>query len=303
MKQLRTLEDLTIEQLQTILFHANQMDDMVVKKYNPPITVANLFFEASTRTKCSFEMAEKELGLHTLHFDVGSSSVQKGETLYDTVKTLEMIGCKAVVIRHPEKAYYKELENINIPVINAGDGAGDHPTQSLLDLLTIQQEFVLFQGLHVVICGDIRHSRVARTNANILRKLGAKVSFAGPKEWMDPDITLGNVISMDEAVKTADVMMMLRIQTERHERGSKGWTKESYHREFGLTLEREKVMGEHAIIMHPAPVNRGVEIASELVECSRSRIFKQIKNGVLVRKAVLAYVLNLMEVKKYERVI
>ncbi|MFA9557386.1 aspartate carbamoyltransferase catalytic subunit [Evansella sp. AB-rgal1] len=301
MKHLRTLEDLSIEQLEKILYEANKMEKKLFASSDRK-TVANLFFEPSTRTKCSFEMAQKELGLHTLHFDVDSSSVQKGETLYDTVKTLESIGVEAVVIRHPQKAYYKELENINIPIINAGDGAGDHPTQSLLDLLTIQQEFLVFQGLHVVICGDIRHSRVARTNANILRKLGAKVSFAGPAEWMDEDITLGNVISMDEAVKSADVMMMLRIQTERHDSGE-GWTKETYHEEFGLTLRREKVMKKNAIILHPAPVNRDVELASELVECSRSRIFKQMRNGVLVRKAVLAFALNMMEVKKYERVI
>lgn len=303
MRQLRTLEDLSVKELQDILFQASQMEKRELKKTDPPITVANLFFEASTRTKCSFEMAEKELGLHTLHFDVDSSSVQKGETLYDTVKTLEMIGVKAVVIRHPEKAYYNELDGINIPVINAGDGAGDHPTQSLLDLLTIQQEFTKFKGLHIVICGDIRHSRVARTNAVILRKLGAKVSFSGPEAWMDPSITQGDVISIDEAVKTADVMMMLRIQTERHGDGNEGWTKEEYLEQFGLTIEREKQMADHAIIMHPAPVNRDVEIDSKLVECSRSRIFKQIKNGVLVRKAVLAYVLHLTEVKKYERAI
>ncbi|MDG5788263.1 aspartate carbamoyltransferase catalytic subunit [Evansella sp. AB-P1] len=302
MKHLRTLEDLTLEQLEKLLSLANEMDKISLKQSEPPITVANLFFEPSTRTKCSFEMAQKELGLHSLHFETNFSSVQKGETLYDTVKTLESIGVKAVVIRHPEKAYYKELENINIPIVNAGDGAGDHPSQSLLDLLTIQQEFVIFQGLHIVICGDIRHSRVARTNANILRKLGSKVSFAGPEEWMDREITKGNVISMDKAVKEADVMMMLRIQTERHDM-SEGWTKEAYHEAYGLTVGREKLMKKNAVILHPAPVNRDVEIASELVECDRSRIFKQMKNGVLVRKAILAYVLNLLEVKKYERVI
>ncbi|MBU9712446.1 aspartate carbamoyltransferase catalytic subunit [Evansella tamaricis] len=303
MRHLRTLEDLTVDQLEKLLAEANKQKDYLTGWGKPPITVANLFFEPSTRTKCSFEMAQKELGLHTLHFDVDSSSVQKGESLYDTVKTLEAIGCKAVVIRHPEEAYYNQLEGINIPIINAGDGSGNHPTQSLLDLLTIQQEFLIFQGVHVVICGDIRHSRVARTNANILRKLGAKVSFSGPEEWMDDYITQGNVISMDEAVETADVMMMLRIQTERH--GTEGgWSKEDYHQEFGLTIEREKRMKDNAIILHPAPVNRDVELASELVECNRSRIFKQMENGVLIRKEVLAYVLQLVEEEKvYERII
>ncbi|SDY75020.1 aspartate carbamoyltransferase catalytic subunit [Evansella caseinilytica] len=302
MKQLRTLDDLSLEQIENILNHANRLEKYRTAKSPCCLTVANLFFEPSTRTKCSFEMAEKELGLHTLHFDVGSSSVQKGETLYDTVKTLEMIGCQAVVIRHPQQAYYEELEGISIPVVNAGDGAGDHPTQSLLDLLTIQQEFLIFQGIHVVICGDIRHSRVARTNANILRKLGAKVSFSGPQAWMDEDITQGDVVSIDEAVEAADVMMMLRIQTERHD-GTVIWQKEAYHQQFGLTLEREKRMKRDAVILHPAPVNRDVELASELVECPRSRIFKQMKNGVLVRKAVLAHVLNIKEEMTYERVI
>ncbi|MBU9720419.1 MULTISPECIES: aspartate carbamoyltransferase catalytic subunit [Bacillaceae] len=303
MRHLRTLDDLTVDQIERLLVRADSQGSYITRE-TPPQTVANLFFEPSTRTKCSFEMAQKELGLHSLHFDVEHSSVQKGETLYDTVKTLESIGCKAVVIRHPMDAYYKQLEGINIPIINAGDGSGNHPTQSLLDLLTIQQEFLIFQGVNVVICGDIRHSRVARTNANILRKLGAKVSFSGPKAWMDDKITRGKVLSMDEAVELADVMMMLRIQTERHNEEDI-WTKEAYHQEFGLTLEREKKMKENAIILHPAPVNRDVELASDLVECERSRIFKQMENGVKVRKEVLAYALNIdvEEEKSYERIV
>ncbi|WP_026689972.1 aspartate carbamoyltransferase catalytic subunit [Alteribacter aurantiacus] len=294
MFQLRTLDDLTATELDQLLSDASSL---LVKKDSEPLkqkSVANLFFEPSTRTKSSFEMAEHQLGLHVLPFDVEHSSVQKGETLYDTVKTLEAIGCDAVVIRHPEKGYYKSLEGISIPIINAGDGAGDHPTQSLLDLLTIQQEFLFFQHLNVVIIGDVRHSRVARTNARMLRKLGARVSFAGPPEWMDDDITCGNVISMDEAVETADVIMLLRIQVERHE--EKGdWTKENYHETYGLTEEREARMKSGAIIMHPAPFNRGVEIADPVVECERSRIFKQITNGVAVRKAVLKRALSLKE--------
>jgi aspartate carbamoyltransferase catalytic subunit len=247
-------------------------------------------------------MAEKQLGIDIIPFDVSHSSVQKGETLYDTAKTLEAIGCRALIIRHPEMKYYEQLNGLTIPIINAGDGAGDHPTQSLLDLLTIKQEFNRFDGLHVVISGDIRHSRVAHTNAKILKKLGARVSYSGPLEWMDPELTEDEYLTMDEAVDQADVLMLLRIQTERHD-GEGGYTKETYHRQFGLTVEREMRMKSHSIIMHPAPVNREVELAGSLVECKRSRIFKQMTNGVKVRKAILAHVLNLKGEKQYDHVI
>ncbi|MCR6107145.1 aspartate carbamoyltransferase catalytic subunit [Salipaludibacillus agaradhaerens] len=302
MKQLRTLNDLTLPELQTILFEADTCRTSQDRRWGEQPIVANLFFEPSTRTKCSFEMAEKQLGIDIIPFDVSHSSVQKGETLYDTAKTLEAIGCRALIIRHPEMKYYEQLNGLTIPIINAGDGAGDHPTQSLLDLLTIKQEFNRFDGLHVVICGDIRHSRVAHTNAKILKKLGARVSYSGPLEWMDPELTSDEYLTMDEAVVQADVLMLLRIQTERHD-GEGGYTKETYHRQFGLTVEREMRMKSDSIIMHPAPVNRGVELAGSLVECRRSRIFKQMTNGVKVRKAILAHVLNLKGEKQYDHVI
>lgn len=249
--------------------------------------VTNLFFEPSTRTKFSFEVAEKKLGFQVLNFEAENSSVQKGETLYDTVRTLEAIGTNIVVIRHPQDHYFDELVGkINIPIINGGDGCGHHPTQSLLDLLTIKQEFGTFEGLKVVIVGDIRHSRVARSNAEVLHRLGASVWFSGPRAWIDETIPYGQFIDIDDAVEMADVMMMLRIQHERH--AVKMVTEKSdYHEAYGLTLEREKRMKKDSIIMHPAPINRGVEIASELVECERSRIFKQMTNGVAVRMAVL----------------
>ncbi|MGJ9381341.1 aspartate carbamoyltransferase [Salipaludibacillus neizhouensis] len=302
MRQLRTLNDLSMPELEYLLKEADRQTYSSKPMHMEQIIVANLFFEPSTRTKCSFEMAEKQLGIETIAFDATHSSVQKGETLYDTAKTLEAIGCKALIIRHPELRYYDQLKGLNIPVINAGDGAGDHPTQSLLDLLTIRQEFQRFDSLHVVICGDIRHSRVAHTNAKILEKLGAKVSYSGPLEWMDPQLKEDQYLTMDEAVEQADVLMLLRIQTERHD-GNGGYTQETYHNQYGLTVEREKKMKKEAILLHPAPFNRGVELADELVECERSRIFKQMKNGVSVRKAVLAHVLNLKGEKFYDRVI
>ncbi|MCT8139760.1 aspartate carbamoyltransferase catalytic subunit [Anaerobacillus sp. CMMVII] len=287
MKHLLTITELHNEEILEILHEAQQFSEGKMWTPSPDKFVANLFFEPSTRTKFSFEVAEKKLCLHVLNFESQSSSVQKGETLYDTVKTLEAIGANAVVIRHPQDHYFDELVGgISIPIINGGDGCGHHPTQCLLDLLTIQQEFVIFQGLNVVIVGDIRHSRVARSNADVLKRLGANVYFSGPEQWMDDTMVNGNYLPMDEAVKIADVMMMLRIQHERHAFKMIS-SKEEYHELFGLTTEREAMMKKSSIIMHPAPINRDVEIASPLVECERSRIFKQMTNGVAVRQAVL----------------
>jgi aspartate carbamoyltransferase catalytic subunit len=226
--------------------------------------------------------------LEVIPFEVQMSSVQKGESLYDTVRTMEAIGLDAIVIRHQQDRYFEELvDRIHIPIINAGDGCGHHPTQSLLDLLTIQQEFKRFAGLKVAIIGDIRHSRVARSNANALVRLGAEVVFAGPEAWFDNEMPSGcRIETIDEAITTSDVVMLLRIHHERHlekEEGSIG----DYHQQYGLTEQREKMMKQDSIIMHPAPVNRGVEIADSLVECKRSRIFKQMENGVYVRMAVI----------------
>ncbi len=296
MKHLLTMSDLSKSDISNILRKAKQFDlknsMMNFKKYY----IANLFFESSTRTKVSFEMAERRLGMQIISFDVGASSVNKGESLYDTVKTLESIGIDAVVIRHPEDRYFESwLDDVNISVINGGDGCGNHPSQCLLDLFTIQEEFGDFTGLKVVIAGDLRHSRVARSNAEALTKLHAEVYFSGPKEWMEEnDLYEYRHIDMDEAVKIADVMMLLRIQHERHDQ-SVTLSGSDYLAKYGLTIEREKKMKTKSIIMHPAPVNRNVEMADELVECDRSRIFKQMKNGVPVRMAILDYVLNKKE--------
>jgi aspartate carbamoyltransferase catalytic subunit len=286
---LLTTSQLNIDEIEEILQTASDFSKGKSWSPNKKYLISNLFFEPSTRTKSSFEVAERRLGLEVIPFEVQTSSVRKGETLYDTVRTLEAIGLDAVVIRHNADDYFKELENgISIPIINAGDGRGHHPTQSLLDLLTIQQEFGRFEGLKVAIIGDIRHSRVARSNADALVRLGAKVIFSGPKEWVDlnelPDGC--RYMDMEKAVKEADVVMLLRVQHERHD-GKKLFQKEEYHKEFGLTVERERLMKPGSIILHPAPVNRGVEIADELVESKRSRIFKQMENGVYVRMAVL----------------
>lgn len=288
MKDLLTTTSLSIGEIQSILDDAQRFAKGEQWKPAQQSFVANLFFEPSTRTKSSFEMAERKLGLEVIPFEANTSSVLKGETLYDTVRTLESIGVQAVVIRHNIDQYFKELVGrVGIPVINAGDGCGHHPTQSLLDLLTIQQEYGRFAGLKAAIIGDIRHSRVARSNADVLTRLGAKVVFSGPEEWFDESLLEnGSYEDVDTAIETSDVVMLLRIQHERHHEENSSSAKE-YHRSYGLTIARENRMKPNSIIMHPAPVNRNVEIADELVECSRSRIFTQMKNGVFVRMAVL----------------
>lgn len=293
MKHLLTMADLQPADIEEILSTAERFKNG--EQWTPvtPRYIANLFFENSTRTKCSFEMAERKLGLQVIPFEIGTSSVSKGETLYDTVKTLEAIGIDAVVIRHEKDRYFDDLiDHMSIPILNGGDGCGNHPTQCLLDLLTIKEEFGSFQGLKVSIIGDITHSRVARSNAEALKKLGAEVYFSGPTEWFPQDLVeSGQYLPVDEAVKTGDAVMLLRVQHERHESTSK-LTKEEYHQQFGLTPVRAALMKEHGIIMHPAPVNRGVEIADVLVESKKSRIFRQMENGVFVRMAVLKRALD-----------
>ncbi|MGM9986585.1 MAG: aspartate carbamoyltransferase catalytic subunit [Bacillaceae bacterium] len=285
MNHLLTMTELATTEVNDILDEAQRFADGLEVMPTKKVVAANLFFENSTRTRFSFEVAEKKMGMDVLNFSVETSSVQKGETLYDTVKTLEAIGVNAVVIRHNEERYFDQLVNkINIPILNGGDGTGHHPTQCLLDLLTIRQEFGRFHRLKVGIVGDIRHSRVARSNAEMLTRLGAKVYFSSPEIWKDENNTFGEYISLDELVATVDVVMLLRVQHERH---SERADMQNYLQNYGLTVERERKMKPNAIIMHPAPFNRGVEIDSELVECERSRIFKQMTNGVYVRMAVL----------------
>jgi len=257
-------------------------------QFHGKLFAANLFYEPSTRTKTSFMVAEKKLGLEVLDFSLESSSAQKGETLYDTAKTFEAVGANLLVIRHGADNWFEELAGLTIPVINAGAGKAEHPSQCLLDLLTIYQEFGRFKGLNIVIAGDIRHSRVAKSNAKALQRLGATVYLSAAYGFEDPELEFP-YISMDEAAEISDVLMLLRVQHERH---TEHRDISDYLTAYGLTKTREKNMKEHAIIMHPAPVNRGIEIDSDLVECGRSRIFKQMKNGVFVRMAIISNLLQ-----------
>lgn len=262
-----------------------------------PAYAVNLFFENSTRTKTSFQMAQMRLGMNVLEFEAGTSSVKKGESLYDTVKTMESIGVNVAVIRHPENEYYNQLINhsdFKIGIVNGGDGSGQHPSQCLLDMMTINEEFGDFKGLKVLIIGDLSHSRVAHSNAMMLNRLGAEVYFAGPEKWYDPTLEqYGTFGDFDELLPQMDVVNLLRVQNERLTTADgQAFDANQYHQAYGLTLERAAKMKQGAIIMHPAPVNRGVEIDSSLVEASNSRIFQQMTNGVYTRMAILSRVLR-----------
>ena len=284
MNSLFQLSSLSVDEIQHLLDVAEQCRQGRFIDSEKGKIVANLFFEPSTRTQYSFNTAEEKLGMKVINFNAQASSMQKGETFYDTVKTFESFGIDAVVIRDRQDEYYKQLQGrINIPILNAGDGKKDHPTQSLLDLMTIRQEFGHFDGLKIAIVGDVKYSRVAHTNIEVMQRLGMRCFISGPEEYRDPQY---GYIDFDQAVKDMDVIMLLRVQHERHEQAM-SLTQEEYHARYGLTLERVKAMKDTAIIMHPAPFNRGVEIADEVVECRKSRIFKQINNGVFVRMAVL----------------
>ena len=289
MNDLVSMKQLSESEILAILDRAQNFEEYGARELPRKYTISNLFFEPSTRTKTSFEVAERKLGIDVVPFEAGFSSTVKGETLYDTVKTLESIGIDALVIRHPEVGYYEQLlGKTNISIINGGDGSGQHPTQSLLDLYTIREEFGSFEGLKIVIAGDIAHSRVARSNADALTRLGANVTFLCPLEWAGE---FEAIHEWNDDILESDVIMLLRVQHERHD-GKPTFTKESYHHQYGLTTERAKKMNENAIIMHPAPFNRGVEIDEDLIECPKSRIFKQMENGVYIRMAVLELILN-----------
>ncbi|WP_394674452.1 aspartate carbamoyltransferase catalytic subunit [uncultured Chryseobacterium sp.] len=282
-----TITELSTERINRIVKEALAFAEGKTARIEGEVFCSNLFFEDSTRTKTSFDIAERKLGLQVVPFDAANSSVNKGESLYDTVKTLESLGINLVVIRDKKDRYFDELKNIRIPVINGGDGTGNHPSQCMLDLMTIYQEFGKFEGLKVGIVGDVKHSRVANSNAEALRRLGAKVYFSGPEQWFDEGALInGTYLSVDEMIHEVDVLMLLRIQHERHD-AKMSFSAAEYHRKYGLTKEREKTMKKEAIIMHPAPINRGVEIDSDLVECERSRVFRQMQNGVFARMAIL----------------
>lgn len=284
MRNLVKMSDLSKEEVYALIQRALELKAGASPIQRPDLIAANLFFENSTRTKHSFEVAQMKLGLQVLNFEASTSSLNKGETLYDTCKTLEAIGCNMLVIRHSQEAYYQELEGLTIPIVSGGDGSGEHPSQCLLDLMTLYEHFGRIEGLEVVIAGDIKNSRVARSNFHMLTRLGAKVQFVGPQVFADP--TLGQMVDFDQVIGQVDACMLLRVQFERHQEAV-ALSQADYHAHYGLTLARYQELKPQAIVMHPAPVNRDMEIASELVEAPQSRIFTQMTNGRFMRQAIL----------------
>ena len=257
-------------------------------------TVINLFFEPSTRTRTSFEIAGKRLSADVVNISSSSSSVTKGETLLDTARNLEAMSPDLIVIRHPSAGAPHQLARVcRAGVVNAGDGAHEHPTQALLDALTIRQHKGTFENLKVAILGDLLHSRVARSNAHLLTTLGASVSLAGPGTLAPPEFAslvegggLRVERKIEEAIEGADVVMVLRIQRERQDKAFLPSLRE-YAVHFGLTRKRLELAKPDAIVMHPGPMNRGIEISSDVADGARSLILDQVANGLAVRMAVL----------------
>lgn len=253
-------------------------------------TVVNLFFEDSTRTRISFELAEKRLSADSVNFSASASSVKKGETLKDTVRNIEAMKIDMVVVRHKASGVPLFLTQcIDASVINAGDGMHEHPTQALLDMMTLREKFGKLEGLKVALVGDIAHSRVAGSNMRGLVTMGAEVMVCGPKTLIPyevQDLGVHVSYSVDEAMEWADVLNVLRIQLERQESGLFPSTRE-YHAEFGVTRRRLQRAGRDITIMHPGPINRGLELESDLADSEFSVILDQVTNGVAVRMAVL----------------
>jgi aspartate carbamoyltransferase catalytic subunit len=294
-KDLVGIEELSAEQITAILDTAEpfkEISERPIKKV--PVlrgkTIVNAFFENSTRTRISFEFAEKRLSADTVNFAAGGSSVSKGETLVDTARNLEAMRIDMVVIRHGSSGAARFLaDRIASNVINAGDGRHEHPTQALLDLLTIRDHRGPLAGQRICIVGDVLHSRVARSNIWGLRKLGAEVAVCGPATLMPRDVeSLGVTVfrRIEEAIEWADVLNVLRLQLERMQAGFIPSLRE-YNRVFGVTLERVERAPRDLLILHPGPMNRGVEIDSAVADGPHSVILQQVTNGVAVRMAVL----------------
>jgi aspartate carbamoyltransferase catalytic subunit len=294
-KDLVSIASLTLDEITLILDTADSFKEVSgreIKKV-PALrgkTVVNLFFEPSTRTRTSFELAAKRLSADVINFSPSSSSVVKGETLLDTARNIEAMQADIIVLRHPDAGAAETLANgVKSSVINAGDGWHEHPTQALLDLFTMREKKVNFKGLRVAIVGDIAHSRVARSNIFGLSKLGAEIRAVGPPTMIPVHLDRLGVrvyYDLDEALRGVDVIMMLRLQLERQGRALFPSIRE-YSRLYGLTAERVKLAEAGALVMHPGPVNRGVEMAPEVADSFSSVILDQVANGVAVRMGLL----------------
>jgi aspartate carbamoyltransferase catalytic subunit len=294
-KDLIGLENLTKEEIETILETAvsfKEISSRQVKKV-PALrgkTVVNLFFEPSTRTKTSFELAAKRLSADVLSFEVASSSISKGETIVDTAQNIEAMKVDCFIVRHSVSGAPELISrNVSSAVINAGDGCHEHPTQALLDLFTVKENLGKIKGIKISVVGDILHSRVARSDIWGFTKLGAEVFVCGPPPIIPPDVEkMGAKITynIDEAIEDADVIYLLRLQKERQKENFLLSLKE-YSYFYGIDENRYKKIKKGAVIMHPGPMNRGVEIKSDIAERKNSLILEQVTNGIAVRMAVL----------------
>lgn len=300
MKDLLTIEQIGADGINEIMIAADSFAE-VCQRPIPKVpalrgkTVASMFFEDSTRTRTSFETAAKRLSADIMNFSASSSSVNKGESLRDTVETIEAMGVDAIVVRHGSSGAPEQISRwASASVINAGDGWHAHPTQSLLDVYTIREEGRSFEGLRIAIVGDIAHSRVARSNIDAFRALGAQVTLVAPPTLLPPHVgALGAAVSndLDAVLGETDVLYLLRMQHERMDQALVPSLGE-YHRAFGLTPGRAKRLSPAALIMHPGPMNRGIEISPEVIDDPRVRVLNQVTNGVIVRMAVLYLVIG-----------
>ena len=306
MKHLISVRDLTKDSAVALLDSAQQLSQVNQRtvKSLPALrgkTVVNLFYENSTRTRISFEIAAKRLSADVINFDAQASSTSKGESLKDTAQTLEALGAAAIIVRHPMSGAAHALANrgwVSASIINAGDGRHEHPTQALLDALTIRQLKLSgsdLTGVKVLIVGDLEHSRVARSNILLLSLLGATVSVAGPAELVPEGIAaMGAKVykSFDEALaEQPDVVMMLRVQLERMQK-NEDFTTRDYVKNWSLDQARLGQLGKETVIMHPGPMNRGLEISNQAANDPRSAVLRQVENGLAVRMAVLHRVLS-----------
>ena len=295
-RSLLGLEHFTSDEINSILKLARRMHTRPPRPLLRGKRIALLFYESSTRTRVSFEFAAKLLGTHTSLISSAASSIEKGESLVDTGKTLQALGSDCIVVRHPSSGAPNVLaRNLRIPIVNAGDGMHEHPSQGLLDAYTILRHKRSLKGLKITMVGDIQHSRVVRSNVFLLTKFGAEVILCGPPELL-PEVatTLGRgvkvVRQMEEAIRKADVVMMLRVQKERLA-GLK-LDAEKYVAHYQLTAERLKLAKSDAIVMHPGPMIRGMEIQSEVADGPQAVIEEQVQNGVYVRMAILSVCLG-----------
>ncbi len=294
-KDLLGIKDLSTDEINIILDTSSSFKDVLKRdiKKVPTLrgkTVVNLFYEPSTRTRTSFEVASKRLSTDVINFSVPTSSVVKGETVIDTALTVQALGADIIIVRHASSGVPHLLaRKVEASVINAGDGMNEHPTQALLDAFTMKEKKGRIDGLKVAIVGDITHSRVAKSNIYCLKKLGASVRLIGPPTLV-PDVVgqlgVDTYYDMNKGLKGVDVVMMLRIQMERQGTGFIP-SPDEYFKNWGLTTERLALANDDAIVMHPGPMNRGIEITSKVADGARSVILEQVTNGIAVRMAVL----------------